>query len=421
VAATRPQEPARRRMPPVAPARPWLFVVTVLLVVPWLVTGAIYLNGATRERRAPVAPEAPTESLVGPWGRLTKSPIVISPPAEYVPNNWGAPVPLSWHIPARSGGELAAFLSAAGLGRPDIARLQATAQPRTHGAGMILSPDPALVRALSSDVRARLYLQMAGSRVNRDEHAAFRFHGSSIGTWLGAAVSQKTVDMIEPFVFRQRGFMYFADIDAVWPTMDDPAELQRLARALNRQATFLVTLHVRDAADVPKLAEYWGRGGRRTDILPLLDSLGDQGAGTSIDISHLLPTLARNLLYRYPRLTVSDHERPVLPNCLWTALNFFNVTPDDRFLDVEFAVETLVRDYEVVRGEPSLGDVVAFVDRDGNLFHAAVYVADGLVFGKNGIAPLSPWSILPLERLEGHYIEYSEGWQVTFHRRKDLT
>jgi hypothetical protein len=416
---TVPPEPAGR-VPPGASARPWLFVVTVLLVVPWLVTGAIYLNGATRERRTPVPPEAPTESPAGPWGRLTKSPIVIAPPAEYVPHNWGTPMPLLWHVPVTSSGELAPFFSAAGLGGADIARLQATARRESPGTGMVVAPDPAMVRALPPEVRARVYLQMSRAQGNRDQHTAFRFHGSSVHAWLGAAVSDETVAMLEPFIFRQRGFMYLADLDAVWPQIEDPAELQRLARALNRQATMLVTLHVDDAADVPALAAYWGRGGRRTDIRPLLDSLGDQGRAMSIDISHLLPALARDLLYRYPRLTVSDHEKPVLPNCLWTALNFFNGTPDDRFLDVQFAVDTLVRDYDVVRGEPALGDVVAFTDRDGNLFHVAVYVADGLVFGKNGIAPLSPWSLLPLERLEGHYIENSDGWHVTFHRRKDL-
>lgn len=401
--------------------RRWLAGAAGLLVLPWLITGTIYLSGSSPSPSGPVTPGQPAESPAGPWGRLTRTPIVISPPVEYVSSNWGTPGPLLWQMPVSSPGELSSLLSTAGLGAHEIASLRSSARGDAISGGVVLTPNVDLVRGMPREVRARLYLEMAKSRVNRDEHAAFRFYDRSLDAWLGSAVSDTTLEMVRPFVFRHGDFLYFADIDAVWPRIEEAIELQRLARALNRQATLLVTLNVENPEQVSALSDYWGHGGRRTDIRPLLESLGTDGSPPSIDISHLLPTLARDLLYRYPRLTVADHEEPVLPNCLWTALNFFNRTPDDRFLDVRFAVETLERDYELVRGENRLGDVVAFADRDGNLFHAAAYLADGLVFGKNGITPMSPWSILPLERIQGHYVEFSDGWRVTFHRRRDLS
>ena len=64
-----------------------------------------------------------------------------------------------------------------------------------------------------------------------------------------------------------------------------------------------------------------------------------------------------------------------------------------------------------------LGDVVAFVDPAGGIFHAAVYLADGLVFGKNGTSHLSPWSIVPMDRLKGYYLEHADHWQVVYYRR----
>jgi hypothetical protein len=42
------------------------------------------------------------------------------------------------------------------------------------------------------------------------------------------------------------------------------------------------------------------------------------------------------------------------------------------------------------------------------------------VFGKNGSTPLDPWSILPIERLKGHYSQYAGEWHVSYHRRKDF-
>jgi hypothetical protein len=83
-------------------------------------------------------------------------------------------------------------------------------------------------------------------------------------------------------------------------------------------------------------------------------------------------------------------------------------------------VEALKQDYYVVQDGLQLGDIAAFFDGRGNLFHVAVHLADGLVFGKNGTSRLAPWTILPIDRLKGHYPEYADDWHVTFHRRNDL-
>jgi hypothetical protein len=133
-----------------------------------------------------------------------------------------------------------------------------------------------------------------------------------------------------------------------------------------------------------------------------------------------LPTLARNHLYRYPQVTLGDFDKPGFVNCFWTALNFFSAEPDDRYLDSNYAIERLKRDYFIVHDQFQFGDVAAFVDPEGGIFHAAVYLADGLVFGKNGTSPLSPWTIVPIDRLKGYYPEHADHWEVVFYRRKNL-
>jgi hypothetical protein len=404
--------------PPVIVPRVWLVILLVMLVVPWLVAGAIYVKAHNGNGGYPPGPVVVSPD--GPWGHLIKTPIVISPPAEYVPQRWGPLEPTLWHVAVATHDELTALLAATEMSGDEVGRLRATARPHGRAGGFVLRPGSEFVRQMSPDVRARLYRQISGSELNVDQQTAFRFFGTSPASWLGRSVSSDTLALVEPLIYRQGDFMYFADIESVRAEIADPAELQRLAKALNRQATLLVTLRIDDPAEVPAIADYWGRGGRRTDIRPLLESIAEAGSSRSIDISHLLPTLAREHLYRYPRITVADHEKPLLANCLWTALNFFNPQPDDRLLDVQTALESLKRDYFLVHDGYQVGDVVAFADRGGNLFHVAVYLADGLVFGKNGITPMAPWSILPLERIKGHYVEDSEDWQVTFHRRNDL-
>jgi hypothetical protein len=419
-ASAEPQIPSARYPSPVVIPRVWLIILMIMLVVPWLIAGALYVSADDEGGSSGSAVAAAIESPAGLWGRLTLTPITISPPVEYVPQNWGPREATLWHIPLANPDELSSFLASTGMGPEDTARLRSTSRRHSRAGGVVLEPDPDLVRRLSPEVRARLYLQLAQSPLNVDQLTAFRFFGTSPAAWLGTAVSPATRELVEPLIYRHNDFMYFADIESVRARIEDPAELQRLAKALHRQGTLMVTLSIDDPSDVPAIAEYWGRGGRRTDIRPLLESIAEGRGSRSIDISHLLPTLPREHLYRYPRVTVADHEKPLLANCLWTALNFFAPAPDDRLLDVQTALERLKRDYYIVHDGQQLGDVVAFSDRGGNLFHVAVYLANGLIFGKNGTTPMAPWSILPIERIKGHYVEDSEDWQVTFHRRNDL-
>jgi hypothetical protein len=74
----------------------------------------------------------------------------------------------------------------------------------------------------------------------------------------------------------------------------------------------------------------------------------------------------------------------------------------------------------MVQDQYQFGDIAAFVDPNGAIFHAAVYLADGLVFGKNGTSHLSPWTIVPIDRLKWYYVEHADNWQVVFYRRKDF-
>lgn len=415
--------------------RRWLSVITALVVAPWLLVGA-WWGWPGRESGEPptvAAPAADQPATIGPWGELVVTPITISPPIEYVSREWGELQPSVWHFPPMTGDELENQIVSFGLGREDAARLRSTARSAEPVPGLFVVPDADLVARLSPETRARAYLWLSRSAlsgytdapINFDQVSSYRFYGESIDDWLAAPLSTETRRLVEPYIYRHHGFMYFADIEQVRSRIADADELQRLAKRLLRHATMLVYLRVPDASAVDRVAEYWGRGGRRTDLRPLLESVerrrsSSGGLDGTIDISHLLPPIAREHLYRYPRPTVGDLERPLLANCLWTALNFLNNEPDDRFLDPAVSMAALKTDYYLVQDNFQLGDVVAFSDGRGSLVHVAVYLAGDLLFSKNGTSALSPWSILPLDRFKGHYVEYSDDWQITYHRRKGM-
>ncbi|HEY4580620.1 MAG TPA: hypothetical protein VIG89_06240, partial [Candidatus Acidoferrales bacterium] len=299
--------------------------------------------------------------------------------------------------------------------------IRATARPDPRTKGLIVRPDPEIVRNLSPQVRAGLYLELGKTSLNFDQANAFRFYGSSPEEWLrGSRISQRTRQLVEPLIYSDGDFLLFADPEAIRSQVQDAEELRRLAKTLLRQPTLLVELAIKDDSEVAGLADYWGRGGRRTDLRPILESVAEKGPDRSIDIFHLLPTLARNHLYRYPRLTAADLDKPLIANCLWTALNFFSARPDDRFLDVNVALNTLKRDYFIVETGFQLGDIVVFLDQNGNLFHVVVYLADGLVFTKNGTSPMAPWVITTLDQVKGYYRSRSSNPRLIYHRRNDL-
>jgi len=409
----------------VAVHRAWLLAITALLVVPWLIAAGLYMRPPARGIAGSLSvhstgPSQPASA--GPWGRLTVVPVVVSPPLEYVAADWGrSQEPDAWYFPGTSPELLEAFLVSTGLSTEQVARLRASVHPQPDIRGLVMTPDTELVRSLSHEVRARLYGQLAKSPLNFDQSNSFRFLGKSSEDWLGGtAISRETRRLVEPLIYRDGEFLNFADPEVIRAAVPDPAELRRLAKALLRQATVLVRLSINQDSELDALADYWGRGGRRIDLRPLLESVVGAGPDRSIDIVHLLPTFARHHLYRYPKVSTADYAKPLLANCLWTALNFFRAEPDDRFLDVNVALETLRRDYYVVEHGFQLGDVIGFVDDEGDLFHVAVYLADDLVFTKNGTSPMAPWTIVSTEYLKGYYRRHADDMRLIYHRRNDL-
>lgn len=405
---------------PVTVPRSWLAGLAALLVVPWLIVGTIYLLRTepvpSDDRIGPSTADA-RQANAGPWGRLTLTPIVISPPLEYVPADWGRNEPATWSFPSVALDDVSTFLATAGASQEQIAQLRQTARVDARIQGTVIQPSPAVVRSLSSDVRARLYTQLSQSSINFDQAQSLRFLGNTPEEWLGGSLmSPQTRALVEPLLYRDGPFLHFADIESIRAEVSSPEEMQRLAKTLLRNSTLLVELSIDRAGDVSDLADYWGRGGRRTDIRPLLESIAGPGPQYSIDIVHLLPAFARNYLYRYPKITTEDLNRPLLANCLWSSLNFFSAMPDDKFLDVNTALTALRTNYYVVEHDYQLGDIVALLDEDGDLFHVAVHLADGLVFTKNGTSPVAPWTIMTVSDLTAFYGRRVTAPRLIYHR-----
>lgn len=157
---------------------------------------------------------------------------------------------------------------------------------------------------------------------------------------------------------------------------------------LASEDTYAVGLRIQPDSDLVQLIHYWGSTGRVKDIEPIFRSLQMVPEGFSLDLAHLLPGVARRRIYTYPN---PDQPLDDQKNCHWTSFNFHSDVADDRYIDVQFAQRELDAAYEQV-AEPRFSDLVIFVNKETSaVIHSAVYLADDLVFSKNGFGLLRPW------------------------------
>jgi hypothetical protein len=136
----------------------------------------------------------------------------------------------------------------------------------------------------------------------------------------------------------------------------------------------------------------------------------------SVSASFFMPAFARTRLYTYP----DPQSSPVEPrkDCLWTALNFFNDQPDNRYLDSDFAERVLHTQFERRQSDPRFGDLVVLPGPTGDWVHMGVYIADGVVFTKGGVGKVQPWVLMKIPDMMMRFRSLSSVQPVIYARKQ---
>jgi hypothetical protein len=196
------------------------------------------------------------------------------------------------------------------------------------------------------------------------------------------------------------GAICIVDLDVLQRTFTSN-EFHRVFESLYSEPCLLMDLRVNSASDVEALAKYWGRGGREVTILPVLRSLARRPGGGSINIAQLLPPFAQSRLYTFSPPTTNAPASG--PDCFWTAMNFFKLQPDPGFSNFQYALDVLNRNYSEASGPRRFGDLLLLLDERRQAIHACVYVADDVVFTKNGADFLQPWTLMKIADMMARY------------------
>lgn len=380
--------------------------------------------------RAQSATTSPTtapqiiESKPGPWGHLQLVPIVLELP-ENVTTVERATARLDrWHFAGMVRIVAEALLVTCGFTESQMADMRSASWSVDGLSCAVDVPDRVLL-SLAPACRAALYAKLMVDPANKGVIDPSWYRVGKVDARLrGSGLSDASMTLLKSLLYPgDDDTLLFNEIRPALRAIADPAEQTRFLKAVTRHRAIVGRLQIDENTDTASLANYWGRGGREANLLPLLDSYrynaiaGVERPG-KVNVAMLLPPFVQQRLYHYAEgASADDSPRD---DCYWSTLNFFNDVPDDRMHDLGYIAGVLQRDYDRIDAPSQLGDVILIADGNGNAMHAVNYIADDLVFTKNGVNTFQPWILAPLRDVTTVYRIKNDKLTFGYFRKKSF-
>lgn len=385
--------------------------IVVTAAIGWLVVP----HGHSTSSRHAAAP-AITKSASAPWGEIEYTAIDLERPDESFGDGSLPIPPTTWFFGNCSEEQVAKVVRAGDL--TDEQQRLLNNRSRWHAAtnGWMLLPPPEVIRTLSPKARARIYSILRQYPENPLHQNPAHFAVTEFDDWLAqCGLPEDKRVLLRSLTYREGDQVLFADFEFM-ESQCSRQERRQLAKAISQSPCLLMCIRVRPDTDVDALLRYWGRGGRGKAMRPFVESLTRVPEGGTIGISFFFPEYARARLYTYP--DPATDRAAAREDCFFTALNFFNDRPDPRLFDPEFFRATLERDYTRVSTNWLFGDLLAVLDPAGVPRHMCVYIADDVVFTKNGLDTIEPWRLVKLAQMLKTYAPTGTEHLTGFRRKE---
>ena len=376
------------------PQRRWSYV--------WCVLGGMALTLAAQLIIHPPATRATTARFHEPdalvdvpaWGMLKEKTLLLERPVEAFSRSSASRI--EWHFANTSPAQFRELLDSCGLAPAHLAALRDESNWLISATNVVILPPLTVVRDMAALPRQRLYEALARTPENLAQRFPFVFRGAFDEWMAGSSLPAGRIEEIRQTIYRKGDVSIFADLPYFQLTAPSN-EVVELARVVSRVPTVLLGVELNEYSDLQDLRRYWMAGNGGADLNPLLASLARVPGGSTISINALLPPFARLLLYSYPRERV---DFPSRANCVWSSMNFFNAHPDNHFVEERYTDQVLQTQYHSVPKASALGDVIMLyrpaLDGSIDMIHMCVFVADDVVFTKNGGDVYQPWVLMRL-------------------------
>ena len=385
------------------------------LLVAWVTKGSANRLEVQSVHPTAVAKEGERPQVTPPWGELVVREIEVERPEEYVAAEISSYQVPRWTFEGQNVEQARRLMEACGLSPAQVSGALSPALCSATASNVVVQPDDELVYGLPPEVRSKFYAELGRWPANHFMQYPFCVPGKQFEDWFeNSDVDEAVLGRIKKLVYLRGPSECFSDFEVVMRGLKTEEEKLALVKALSRQKGLLVRLQIRPNSDVDKILGYWDRGIQAKDARPLLESVKRRPDGGTLSLLYLLPKFARDRLYTFPQ--------PPKPNdptmdCHWTTMNFFNEQPDDRFGQPAYTVEYLRTNCYTVAKANQYGDIVLVLDENGNGIHSAVYLADDILFTKNGNNYTQPWMLMRLNELVASYSTRTEA-KVAVYRRK---
>ena len=384
----------------------WL--ISVLMVAPWLVVAALLAAismGVRLERRTAAAIPSDTKAVPGKpgrWGQLEYRSIRLDLPDEFVFVPPPGQPPVRWFFHGFSKEQALEFLQSSGINSAQRALIE-KASWKAAAEGVSVEPGDEFILSLSPTARAAIYLRLVEFDENSRQIDPVWFRTGQVDDRLqDCGLSKSSVELLKSLLYPQGPtLLLFADFEPALRRLPNDAERRLFMNAVSRKRTLLAGLHVTPDSNLEAIIDYWGVGGRKRNVTPLLRALHHEG-DAKVNIVCLLPDFPRDHIYMHP-FSNSVDAGGLKQDCFWSAMNFFNDPPDNRVNDMNFLRDLLKSDYASITQPTQMGDVVFLATANQAVIHAAAYIADDIVFTKNGESYTQPWILMHMEDMMDTY------------------
>jgi hypothetical protein len=381
----------------------WLFVIFVAgISLGAVVCGSYYyrcfLKGHAGKCICSPATEDVSTCAPGPWGQLEYITITLEIPKVWTSIEAYTGAPTRWFFDGMSPEQVTEVFRSAGLNNLQIDALMASAEA-DPARGIFLTPPERMILDLNPSARSYIYSILGKFPENPNFREPHRYLTVNFDRWLNeSTLPPETLSVIRQLTVHRGRISLFSDVRLALSTLNTFPEKQKLLQLLSRQTTLMPTLNITPESDIEALALYWSAGSRQEEIQALMESLKRTPHGGQIDIVYLLPPFVRERIYTYPRKT-----QPPYPDCHYTSMNFFNSEADERFMDMSYIHSAVLGDYKVVKDNFQLGDLILFRKPDNEVVHACNFIADDIVFTKNGQSRGRPWVLMHMQDVVDMY------------------
>jgi hypothetical protein len=372
------------------------------------------------EDTQPSGLQVPYHTKAGPWGKLQCYKFYLEAP-ENLTSQFKLPSPVSrWSVPRKMLGDLPQFFAKAGLKEGFIKTLLDPARMTLTDDVAHLFPSEKDLEEMTPESRTAVYGMLANHQGNEFHQFPIFFLTPTAAEWAeGAGLPDHIVEALDHYAYYRGGTLAFSDAPVLMRLSRSESEARLVARKLTRIQTIFARLEVDASTDIPTVLNYWsmGLGLRRKELEPLLLAVTNTQGVHHLDLLHLLPPLSRKYLYSYPGSDLAMMGR--LPDCHWATLNFFNASAEQHYLDERLATTAILENFDRVNPPYRFGDVLMFVTPDEYARHSCNYVADDLVYTKNGSSLMQPFMLMHLSDVCSLYEVESGKLRIVAFRHKN--